>query len=451
MGSINNIQNLYFIGIGGIGMSALARYFKALNKNVAGYDKTRSELTQNLEKEGIPIFYEDDAQTLPSEFKNDKNTLIVYTPAVSKNSNIYQYFLTEGFTIEKRAVVLGMITEHTFTLAVAGTHGKTTTTTILAHLLKETGAEVTAFLGGISENNQSNLILSGTKVMVVEADEYDRSFLKLSPNVAAITSMDADHLDIYGENSQLQDSFRAFAALLPKNGILFYKNGLPLEGISLGIEDDADIRAENIRIENGTYIFNLNHKGKIYSNFRFTMPGKHNLLNAVTALAMAMEYGIPADALVSALAGFKGVKRRFSYKIKKENLVLIDDYAHHPAEIAAAHQAVREMHPGKKVLAVFQPHLFSRTRDFAEDFAASLDLFDEILLLDIYPAREEPMAGITSAWLLGKLKNPKKKLVQKERLSEELKKIKSEVILLIGAGDIGEEVETIKNDLQNEN
>ncbi|HET8753178.1 MAG TPA: UDP-N-acetylmuramate--L-alanine ligase [Salinimicrobium sp.] len=451
MASFENIKNLYFIGIGGIGMSALARYFALLGKNVAGYDKTRTELTRNLENEGIPVFYKDEAESIPSEFKNDKNTLVVYTPAVSKNSNIYQYFLAEGFKIEKRAGVLGMITENTFTLAVAGTHGKTTTTTILAHLLNETGAEVTAFLGGISENNQSNLILSGTKVMVVEADEYDRSFLRLSPNIAAITSMDADHLDIYGENSQLQDSFRAFAALLPKNGILFHKNGLPLEGTSLGIDDDADIRAENIRIENGTYIFDLNRRGEIHKNFRLTLPGKHNLMNAVTALAMAMEYGIPADPLVNALAGFKGVKRRFSYKIKQENLVLIDDYAHHPAEIAAAHQAVREMHPGKKVLAVFQPHLFSRTRDFAEDFAASLDLFDEILLLDIYPAREEPIEGITSEWLLGKLENSQKKLVQKERISEEIKKTNPEVVLLIGAGDIGEEVETIKNNLQNEN
>lgn len=451
MSSFNHIQNVYFIGIGGIGMSALARYFNILDKNVAGYDKTSTELTRNLEKEGISVSHKDDAEIIPAEFKNDKKTLVVYTPAVSKNSNIYQYFLTEGFTIEKRAGVLGQITRNTFTLAVAGTHGKTTTTAILAHLLNESGAEVTAFLGGISENIQSNMILSGTKVMVVEADEYDRSFLQLSPNIAAITSMDADHLDIYGENSQLQDSFRAFAALLPKNGILFHKNGLPLEGISLGIEDDADIKAENISIENGTYTFDLNRKGEINKNFRLTLPGKHNLLNAVTALAMAMEYGIPAASLVDALAGFKGVKRRFSYKIKQENLVLIDDYAHHPAEIAAAHQAVREMHPGKKVLAVFQPHLFSRTRDFADDFAASLDLFDEILLLDIYPAREEPMEGITSEWLLGKLKNSNKKLVRKEQLSEEIKKTNPEVILMIGAGDIGEEVEIVKNNLLHEN
>ncbi|HET7360428.1 MAG TPA: Mur ligase family protein, partial [Salinimicrobium sp.] len=335
--------------------------------------------------------------------------------------------------------------------AVAGTHGKTTTTAILAHLLKETGAEVTAFIGGIAENYQSNLILAGNKVMVVEADEFDRSFLKLSPNIAAITSMDADHLDIYGQNEQLQESFRTFSQLLPEDGKLFFRNGLDLKGTTVGIDDDADVIAENIKVEQGTYFFDLRLKNEPLKGFSLTLPGKHNLLNAVTALAMAVEYGSPKDKLAEALAGFKGVKRRFSYKIKTNDLVLIDDYAHHPAEIAAAHQAVREMHPGKEVLAVFQPHLFSRTRDFAGDFAKSLQDFDQIFLLDIYPAREKPIEGITSEWLLKKIDNPNKRLVEKEMLSEEIKKANPQIIMMLGAGDIGEEVETVKKALLNEN
>lgn len=447
MSNLKNIQNLYFIGIGGIGMSALARYFKNLGKNVAGYDRTHSELTHTLESEGIKVIFSDDVAVLPSEFIQDKNSLVVYTPAIPSGHKQYDYFVGNGYAVEKRSTVLGMVTENIFTLAVAGTHGKTTTTAILAHLLKETGAEVTAFIGGIAENYQSNLILAGNKVMVVEADEFDRSFLKLSPNIAAITSMDADHLDIYGQNEQLQESFRAFSQLLPQDGTLIFKNGLDLNGTSVGIDDDADVIAENIKVEQGTYFFDLRLKTELLKGFSLTLPGKHNLLNAVTALAMAIEYGAPKDKLAEALAGFKGVKRRFSYKIKTRELVLIDDYAHHPAEIAAAHQAVREMHPEKQVLVVFQPHLFSRTRDFAEDFATSLQDFDQIFLLDIYPAREKPISGISSEWLLKKIDNPNKSLVQKEMLSEEIKKANPQIIMMLGAGDIGEEVETVKKAL----
>ncbi|MFD2516495.1 UDP-N-acetylmuramate--L-alanine ligase [Salinimicrobium flavum] len=444
------IKNIYFIGIGGIGMSALARYFSSQGKNVAGYDRHRTELTSRLETEGIPVITSEEVEDLPSGF-NEGDTLVVYTPAISRDNKQYNHFVAAGYQMEKRAAVLGNLTKHHFTLAVAGTHGKTTTSTMLAHLLKATGAEVTAFLGGISENYNSNLILSGDKVMVVEADEFDRSFLQLEPNLAAITSMDADHLDIYGEDAQIKESFHAFAALVAEDGKLFFSNGLPLQGISIGVEDNADVSAQNVKIENGCYHFDLKTIEKTYPDLMLRLPGKHNLQNAVMALAMALEFGAPPELLAEALASFKGVERRFSYRINTDKLVLIDDYAHHPAEITAVHQAIREMHPGKRVLAVFQPHLFSRTRDFADDFAKSLGLFDEILLLDIYPAREEPIEGITSEWLFKKITNPNKQLVGKEELSAVIKSKEPEVVVLMGAGDIGEEVEKIRKKLTGEN
>ena len=448
MDQFKNIQNLYFIGIGGIGMSALARYFNSLGKKVAGYDKTPSVLTRALEAEGIEVNYEDELDTIPEVFKDVKNSLIVYTPAIPRNQKQYNYFLKEAYQIKKRAVVLGMITQGTFTMAVAGTHGKTTTTAILAHLLKETGAKVTAFLGGISEDIQSNIILNGHDVMVVEADEFDRSFLTLSPNIAAITSMDADHLDIYGNPEQLTQSFKDFAALVSEDGKLFFKNGLPLTGTTLGIEDDSDYRAENITVEDGSYHFDLHTPTKIIRDLKCNLPGKHNLQNAITALAMALHFGTPTSDLARALYTFKGVRRRFTYKIKTKELVLIDDYAHHPAEIAAVYQAVREMHSGKKVLAIFQPHLFSRTRDFAEDFADSLSKFDTVRLMDIYPARELPIDGITSDWLLEKIKNDNKAMISKDELLEEIKNTDCEVVVMMGAGDIGEAIVEVEKALK---
>ncbi|WP_029035165.1 UDP-N-acetylmuramate--L-alanine ligase [Salinimicrobium terrae] len=447
----DNIKNIYFIGIGGIGMSALARYFNASGKKVAGYDRGRTELTRQLEQEGIEVITSEKVEDLPDYIQQDRESLIVYTPAIPKEHSQYLHFTADSYTMEKRAAVLGNLTKEHFTLAVAGTHGKTTTSTMLAHLLKETGFQITAFLGGIAENYHSNLILDGNQAMVVEADEFDRSFLQLVPNIAAITSMDADHLDIYGEDAQIKESFKAFAHLVPEGGKLFYANGLPLEGTSVGVDDDADVAAVNIVVKNGSYYFDLRTKEKIYTGFELSLPGKHNLQNAVTALAMAIEFGAPPEFLANALASFKGVQRRFSYRIRREDMVLIDDYAHHPAEISAIHQAVREMHPGKKVLAVFQPHLFSRTRDFAEAFAESLSLFDELLLLDIYPAREKPIEGITSEWLLKMVRNDKKGLVSKEEISEAIKGKNAEVVVLMGAGDIGEEVEKIRKELAGEN
>lgn len=444
---LNSIHNIYFIGIGGIGMSALARYFVANKKHVAGYDKTRTEITDSLEDLGIKTHFEDDIKQIDSRFFNSETTLIVYTPAVPKDHKELNYFFDNGFEVLKRSTVLGEITKNTFCFAVAGTHGKTTTTSILGHLLYKCNVEVTAFLGGISQNYNSNLILSGTKVSVVEADEFDRSFLTLSPDMACITSMDADHLDIYGEAEELQKSFVEFSKKIKPNGKLFIKNGLPLKGITYGIDDNADYSAINIKIIDGAYVFDVKTPNAILKNFKFNLPGRHNLSNALIALAMTVEFGIPHHQLAEALASYQGVKRRFTYQIKTENLVFIDDYAHHPQEINAVYQAVREMYPNKKVLAIFQPHLFSRTRDFGDDFAESLSKFDEIILMEIYPAREVPIEGITSKWLFDKIKNENKKLIQKSELISEIKKSNAQIILTIGAGDIGEEVKHIKNAL----
>lgn len=445
--NLGNVDNVFFIGIGGIGMSALARYFKSIGKNVSGYDKTATEITEALEDLGISVHFKDDLNRVDKAFLEKDKTLVVYTPAIPKQHSQLNYFISKGFTVMKRSRILGMITENTFCLAVAGTHGKTTTTSILGHLLYECDVELTAFLGGISENYNSNLILNGDDVSVVEADEFDRSFLTLSPDFACITSMDADHLDIYGDASELKKSFEDFSKKIKKGGILFVKNGLPLNGISYGIEDGSDYEIRNIKIKNGTYHFDVKTPQTAVKNIEFNLPGRHNLSNALVAFAMALEYGCDVQKLVSALSTYKGVKRRFTYQIKTDELVFIDDYAHHPEEINAVHSAVREMYPAKKVLAIFQPHLFSRTKDFADGFAESLSQFDEILLLDIYPARELPIEGITSEWLLGKINNPNKRLIQKGGILSAIKASDATVILVIGAGDIGEEVKHIKQGL----
>lgn len=441
---LSAINKVYFIGIGGIGMSALARYFVANGKSVSGYDKTPSDITKALQDLGVYIHFNDDIINIDPKFLNKEDTLVVYTPAIPKSHSELHYFKTNGFNVHKRSVVLGEITKQTKCLAVAGTHGKTTTTSILGHLLQVCGAPVTAFLGGISENYNSNVILNGTDVTVVEADEFDRSFLTLSPDLACITSMDADHLDIYGDASELIKSFKDFAECIKPNGKLFIKNGLPLAGITYGIEDDSDYSANNVKIENGCYVFDFKTPNGLSRDFKFNLPGRHNLSNAIIALAMADDFGCPHNQLAKALASYKGVKRRFTYQIKTDDFVFIDDYAHHPEEINAVHEAVREMYPEKKVLAIFQPHLFSRTRDFADEFAESLSQFDELLLLDIYPARELPIEGVTSSWLLDKVKSEHKKLASKSNLIDDIKKSRAQIILTIGAGDIGEEVKYIK-------
>jgi UDP-N-acetylmuramate--alanine ligase len=447
--NLNQLHNIYFIGIGGIGMSALAMYFYKNGKNVAGYDRISTEISQNLEQSGIQIHYEDSVELIAHSFKEKEKTLIVYTPAVPNTHSELSYFTKEGFKVLKRSEILGEITKNSFCLAVAGTHGKTTTSTILGHILKECNTNATSFLGGIAENYNSNLILGGNKISVVEADEFDRSFLKLAPNIACITSMDADHLDIYGEQTALEESFKEFSAKVSDKIIV--KKGLPIQGLTFGIEEKADYDAQNLRIQNGVYVFDVKTPQEIYKNIQISLPGKHNVLNTVAALAMADNYGLSLESIAKALLTFKGIKRRFSYKINTPDLVLIDDYAHHPTEINAVVDSVREMYPNRSVLGVFQPHLYSRTNDFANDFAESLSKFDELILLDIYPARELPIKGVTSLWLLNKIKLHQKQLSSKENLILNITKSQANIIVVIGAGDIGELVEPIKNALLNEN
>ena len=443
--NLEKIHNVYFIGIGGIGMSAIAKYFKSNGKQVAGYDKAASKITKTLQKSGINIHFKDAVNLVPAAFKNKENTLVVYTPAVSKNHAELNYFLTENFTVLKRAEILGEITKNTICLAVAGTHGKTTTSTILGHILKEAGLNATAFLGGISENYHSNLILGGDKMSVVEADEFDRSFLKLSPNIACITSMDADHLDIYGAPAALEKSFKDFASKVSET--LIVKKGLPIKGVTYGLNENADFDACNLKIENGSYIFDVKTPSENIKNIKVNLPGKHNVLNTVAALAMANSYGVSLQVIAKALLTFEGIERRFSYKIKTKNLVLIDDYAHHPTEINAVVNAVKEMYPTQKTVGIFQPHLFSRTRDFAKDFATSLSHFDVLILLDIYPARELPIKGVTSSWLLQKIKHKNKMLSSKAQLVTNILKSEAQIIVMLGAGDIGKEVINVKNKL----
>src|SRR5690554_551379 len=415
---MKEFKNIFFIGIGGIGMSALARYFHSVGKSVYGYDKTSTELTRELESMGMSIHYTDDLNNIPSSLTKE-NTLVVITPAVPKSHSEWNYFIDHGFEIKKRSEVLGLITKDTYCFAVAGTHGKTTTSSILGHILYQSGVDVTAFVGGIVENYHSNLIGNGKTVTVVEADEFDRSFLRLYPDMACINSMDADHLDIYGDKSHIEESFIEFADKIQDKTKLFAPTELQLNATKIGFTDSDAFQAKNIRIENGAYVFDVKTKEADIKDIRFHLPGKHNLSNALMALSMAKTYGVSDENIKKALASFKGIERRFSYKIKTDNLVLIDDYAHHPTEINAVYEAVKELYPNKKNIAIFQPHLFSRTRDFLDGFATSLSQFDEVILLDIYPARELPIEGVTSQLLLSKITNSNKKLVAKQERSEE--------------------------------
>ena len=431
--NLKTVHTIYFIGIGGIGMSAIARYFLANGKSVAGFDKISTLITDSLEKLGANIHFEDHIKNIPSLFLDAKQTLIVYTPALPDNHEELSYFRQNGFTILKRAEVLGEITKSTFCLAVAGTHGKTTTSSILGHIMQPSKA--TSFLGGIAENYNSNLILGEDKISVVEADEFDRSFLQLSPNIACVTSMDADHLDIYGEHASLIRAFRAFTDKV--SDTLIVAKGLPIKGLTYAVNSKADYHAYNLKIKSGTYIFDVQTPTAVIENIEFNLPGKHNVMNALAALAMADVYGISLENIKASLKSFKGVQRRFSYRIKTDDLILIDDYAHHPTEINALAASIREMYPSEKVVAIFQPHLFSRTKDFAKDFALSLAMFDELLLLDIYPARELPIKGITSSWLLKKINLKHKKIITKENMLINIVKSKAKIIVMIGAGDIG--------------
>lgn len=452
MMELASIKRVYLIGIGGIGMSGLARYFHHQGAIVCGYDKTATPLTQAMANEGICILYEDSVNLIPLSFqKKDDATLIIYTPAIPKDSRILNYFKDQGFDIYKRSAVLGIISKGMFCIAVAGTHGKTTTSSLITHLLKVGGIDCSAFLGGISTNYQTNVLFGKADVMVVEADEYDRSFLTLHPNIAVITSMDADHLDIYGAEAQLHESFKLFAAQLKADGKLIRKVNLPLDGgLTYGIDaPNAQIQGNQITIKNHTFSFDFKNEDISLIDLTLGLPGQHNIENAVAAIQVALFMGLNPDAIKTGLASFTGVKRRFEYVVKAENQIYIDDYAHHPEELRACFKAVRSLYPEKKLTVIFQPHLFSRTRDFADDFISVLNTADELLLLDIYPARELPIEGVNSQILVTQMDVDKVRVCGKEEALHIIKSEKPELLLTVGAGDIDTLVSPLKNILQN--
>ncbi len=450
---IKNIYNVYFVGIGGIGMSAIARYFKSHGKNVAGYDKVSKPLTDELEKEGIKIHFEDDIKNIPSDFLNKEITLVIYTPAIPKDHKELNYFISNGFDIKKRSEVLGLLTKTNFSLAVSGTHGKTTISTMLAHLLRQSRIGGNAFLGGISKNYKTNLLVDPeSKYMVVEADEFDRSFLHLYPKMAVISAVDADHLDIYKNRESVVDSFRQFAGQIQPGGTLLIKKGIDftppqrddLKVYTYSIKEQADFTAQNIRLENGLYTFDFIGAIEKIENLKLGVPGLLNVENAVAAIAMALLAGVKDDEIFNSLDKFKGIQRRFDIQINTDKLVYIDDYAHHPEELKAAITSAKQLFKNKKITGIFQPHLYSRTKDFALEFAQSLDLLDEIILLDIYPAREEPIPGVTSEIIFKNIKNKYKTCCSKGELLNILKTKKPMVLMTMGAGDIDEFIEPIK-------
>ncbi|GGJ93284.1 UDP-N-acetylmuramate--L-alanine ligase [Parabacteroides faecis] len=469
--NINTITAVYFVGAGGIGMSALIRYFLSKGKQVAGYDKTPSDLTAQLNREGAVIHYEDNVSLIPDTFRDPARTLVVYTPAVPESHTELSYFRQNGFEVMKRARVLGEITNCSRGLCIAGTHGKTTTSSMLAHLLKQSHVDCNAFLGGILKNYDSNLMLSDkSDLTVIEADEFDRSFHWLTPYMAVITAADPDHLDIYGTAEAYRESFEHFTSLIRPDGCLVMKKGINVtprlkEGVKLftytGAEEDnghlssvkcqvstekADFHAENIRIGNGEIWFDFVGPDIRIADIQLGVPVKVNIENGVAAIALAWMNGVTPEEIRRGMASFGGPKRRFDFHLKKDNIVLIDDYAHHPAELAASIQSVKELYAGRKVTGIFQPHLYTRTRDFAPDFAASLSLLDELILLDIYPAREEPIPGVTSEIIFDAVTIPSRKLIRKSELLDLVAKEADtfEVVLMVGAGDIDRLIEPVK-------
>ena len=456
---MQKITSVYFVGAGGIGMSALARYFRAKGKQVAGYDKTPSDLTAALIEEGIRIHYTDDIALIPEDCKQIDSTLVIYTPAIPETHTELNYFKTNGFTLMKRARVLGEITRTERGLCVAGTHGKTTTSSMLAHLLKQSHVDCNAFLGGILKNYNSNLMLSDkSDLAVIEADEFDRSFHWLNPYMAVITAVDPDHLDIYGTPAAYRDSFEHFTSLIRPDGGLVLKKGLQLqprlqEGTKLytySATEEADFFARNIRIGNGDIVFDFVTPDGSIPDVKLGVPVKVNIENGVAAMALAWLNGVTPEEIRRGMETFAGPVRRFDFHLKKDDIVLLDDYAHHPAELKASIQSVKELYPDKKVTGIFQPHLYTRTRDFAADFAASLSLLDELILLDIYPAREEPIPGVTSQIIFDRVTIPNKRMIRKEELLDLVQKEAAsfEVVLMVGAGNIDRLVEPVKQILE---
>ncbi|MDY4512755.1 MAG: UDP-N-acetylmuramate--L-alanine ligase [Paludibacteraceae bacterium] len=439
-----NYKNIYFLGIGGIGMSAIARYFAAKGYAVAGYDRTRSRLCEELEAEGIAIHYTDDVAQIAPEFLHNESTLVVYTPAIPAEHSEFVYFRQHGFTIEKRAQVLGEITRVERGLCVAGTHGKTTTSTMLAHLLKQSHVDCNAFLGGIAKNYTSNLMLSDTSdLVVIEADEFDRSFHHLTPYMAVVTAVDADHLDIYGTHEAYLESFAHFTSLIVEGGCLIMKKGIALQprlgnGVKLytySATEQADFGATNVRIGNGTIVFDFVTPTETIADIELGVPVQVNIENGVAAMAVAWLNGVSADELRSGMRSFAGIRRRFETWLKTDRLTIIDDYAHHPAELEASIKSVKALYADKKVLGVFQPHLYTRTRDFYQEFAAALSHLDEAMLVELYPAREEPIAGISSQTIYDEITCPKT-LTTKAELINVLKTKHFDVLLTLGAGDL---------------
>lgn len=452
MSTLNNIQKIYFIGIGGIGMSALARYFKAKGVSVSGYDKTATPLTRELEASGIAIHYEERVDLAPKDVD-----AIVYTPAIPAQHAELAYYRENGYTVVKRSDVLQWITEGSFNICVGGTHGKTTVTSMTAHLLRHTGYGCNAFLGGIAANYNTNFWSSDKNVVVVEADEYDRSFLKLVPDVAVVTAMDPDHLDIYGTPEEVVNAFIQFSQKVKPGGCLVTKYDLErgeelkaAHHYTYSFEDvRADVYAANRKVENGSYVFDVVNEDWTIKDVVLHMGGLHNIENCVAAITVAKYLGIADDKIKAAVADFKGVRRRFEYALKNEKHVLIDDYAHLPEELRALISGVKSIFPGDKLTLVFQPHLFSRTNDLADEFAISLDMADEVILLPIYPARELPMRGVSSELVMSKMQVAKRQVLSKEELKTWVAEHQPKLLVMAGAGDIDALVQPVKDLLQN--
>jgi len=453
---MNDIKNIYFLGIGGIGMSNLARYFMSKGIRVAGYDKTETELTRNLVAEGAGIHYEDDVKLIPEYCKNKETTLVVYTPAVPSDNAEVSYFRENSFEMQKRAQVLGLITQNSKALCCAGTHGKTTTSSMLAHIMNVSHLGANAFLGGILKNYNSNLILSDkSEFTVVEADEYDRSFHWLHPYMALITSVDPDHLDIYGTEDEYLKSFEKFTSLIQEAGALVMKHNINLSpklhsGVKLYTysENKGDFHAQNIKVGGGAIRFDFVTPEETIDNIELGVPVRINIENAVGSMALAWLNGVEPEELRRGISTYQGAKRRFDFIIKSEKVVMIDDYAHHPDELSASIRSVKELYPDKKLTGIFQPHLYSRTRDFTDEFARSLSLLDELILLDIYPAREKPIEGVTSRIIFEKVTTQKTLCRKDELLGILQKRDDIEVLLTIGAGDIDQILPGIKEILE---
>ena len=446
--NIENINKVFFIGIGGIGMSGLAKYFIEKGVSVLGYDREKSFITKELNKSGANIIY-DSNKLIISEFIGDKkDTLIVYTSAISKKHPILEAFLKNDFKVYKRSEILERISKLGKCIAIAGTHGKTTTTAILAHILKVADLSFCAFVGGIMENYNSNFIYNGEDYILVEADEFDRSFLRLNPNYACITSIDIDHLDIYEDYNNLNKAFSEFKNNLTDEGFLISNELVGVKSLKYGMSDNSNYTVKNIKCNKNFSQFDLHFNGSRLENLKIKLQGVHNVMNSVVAVSIALKLGVTEKQISHALGSFKGIQRRFSYKIDNENIVLIDDYAHHPEEIKQVFKTLKSIYPNEHLLVVFQPHLFSRTRDLLDEFANVLSEFDAVILLDIYPAREEPINGVSSEILLQKIKSNNKYLSKKSDLGDMIKNIGYKVNVTLGAGDIGKEVEQIKSELE---